>query len=133
MSDEISVHDNFVLSYTVDCRERRITFRTAYLDGEKNEYTDIIFSGVTAYHFERDNLGSILFDVEKVSPERVYADYCDVFERNKNYGWLKIRYDTEVELMAALKAQAVKGFLIWSSYGMTGFVLAQEMRLLPLS
>ena len=91
----------------------------------------IIFSDVAAHHFERGNLCTILFGVEETSPEGVYATYQDVFERNKNYGWSAIRYDTEVELIAELKAQAMKGFLISSSYGMDGFVLAQEMRLLP--
>ena len=133
MPDKISIHDNFVLSYTVDCREKQITLRTAYLDGETDEYTEIVFSGVAAYHFERDNFSTILFDIEEASPEQVYADYRNLFERNKNYGWPEIRYDTEAELLAALKSKGVKGFLISSSYGMDGFVLAQEMRLLPSS
>lgn len=133
MSNEISIHDNFLLYYTVDCHEQRITLRTAYLDGDASEHTDVIFSGVAAYHFERDNFGTILFGIEETSPEQVYADYHSIFESNKNYGWPKIRYDTEAELLAALEAQAVKGFLISSSYGMDGFVLAQVMQLLPSS
>ncbi len=131
MSSEISIHDNFILSFTVDCQERRITLRTAFHDREPPEHTDIIFSDVAAHHFERSNLNTILFDVKEATPEKVYAAYRDVFERNKNYGWPEIHYQTEKELMAGLKAQSMKGFLISSSYGMDGFVLARAMRLVP--
>jgi len=119
ISDEASIHDNHVLSYMVDCQERQITLCTVYPHAEPPERTDIIFSGVAAHHFERGDMVTILFDVQEVSPEQVYAEYGDLFERNKTYGWPEVQRDTE----------AVKGFLISSSYGLEGFVLAQEMQL----
>ena len=119
MAGEVSIHDNHVLSYTVDCQERQITLNTVYQYAEPPERTDIIFLGVAAHHFERGDMVTILFDVQEVSPEQVYADYGDMFERNKDYGWPE----------AQQGAEAVKGFLISSYYGLEGFVLAQEMRL----
>ena len=71
----------------------------------------------------------LIFDVREASLEEVYSAYRDVFERNQNYAWPETSYETEAELIALLKTQAVKGFLISSSYGMEGFVLAREMRL----
>ena len=120
ISDEASIHDNHVLSYMVDCQERQITLCTVYPHAEPPERTDIIFSGVAAHHFERGDMVTILFAVQEVSPEQVYAEYGDLFERNKTYGWPEVQHDTKV----------VKGFLISSSYGLEGFVLAQEMRLM---
>lgn len=119
MSGEASIHDNHILSYTVDCQGRQIILCTVYPHAEPPERTNIIFLGVVAHHFERGDMVTILFDVQEVSPEQVYADYGDMFERNKDYGWPEAQRDTE----------AVKGFLISSSYGLEGFVLAQEMRL----
>ena len=131
MSNEISVHDNFVLSYTVKCQERQITFHTVYIDREPYEHTNIVFTGVLASHFEHDNFKTILFDVEEETLEQVYTAYREVFEHNKRYGWPNIDYNTEAELIATLKAQNIKGFLISSSSGMDGLVLAQEMQIVP--
>lgn len=133
MSNKISVHDNFVLSYMVNCQERQITLYTVYVDQEPNEHTNIIFTGVAAHYFERDNFQTILFDVEEASLEHVYSMYQEVFERNKNYCWPNISYSTQSELIAALKVQSIKGFLISSSFGMDGLVLAQEMQIVPAS
>src|SRR5690349_14293085 len=132
MSAEISVHDNLIVSYTVDCQEQRITLRTAFDSNDLHEDTDVIFSGVVGYHFEGDNFGTILFDIAQVSPEEVYSAYRDVFERRKSYAWPTIDSGTEQELMDKLRNRNVKGFLISSSYGMEGFVLAEEMRLVAL-
>ena len=132
MSNEISIHDNSVLSYTVDYQERRIIFRTVYTDQEPQEHTNIIFTEVIAHHFDHDSAGTILFDVEEATLEQVYSAYQQVFERDKGYGWPNINYNTQTELVAALKARNIKGFLISSSYGMDGLVLAREMRMEPV-
>ena len=41
--EDISVHDNFLISYEVLCQEREIYLHTAFLDREPHEYTDVIF------------------------------------------------------------------------------------------
>jgi hypothetical protein len=119
MTGELSIHDNHVLSYTVDCQEWRITLRTVDPYSKPPKHTDIVFSGVVAHHFERGDMVTILFDIKEVSPEQVYGEYGDMFERNKGEGWPEERRNTET----------MKGFLISSSYGLEGFVLAHEMRL----
>ena len=48
MSEEISIHDNQLLSYTVNCEENLIILRTVYRDREPYEYTVVEFSGVVA-------------------------------------------------------------------------------------
>lgn len=62
MPDEISVHDNLVLSYTIDSQEQRITLRTIFQEAEPPERTDVVFTGVLARHFECDTLRTILFE-----------------------------------------------------------------------
>ncbi len=126
-----SVHDNLVLSYTVEAKERRVTLRTAYLDQEPHEHTLVIFSDVLAYHFEGDTFGTILFDIEEVSPADIYAAYPDVFVRRKHHGWPAVEYWTKEGLMDALQARGIKSYLISSSCGMDGFVMAAAMDVVP--
>lgn len=131
MNTEISIHDNLVLSYTIDCVKKTIVLHTVFYDNEPHEHTGIIFSEVFAYHFEGDNFQTILFDIDQVSPEEVHSAYRDLFERRKNYAW-PFSYSTEQELLGKLNDKSVRGFLVSSSYGMEGFVLAEEMRITPL-
>ena len=125
---DISVHDNRLLSYTVNCREREIILHTAFLDREPHEYTDVVFSGVAAYRFEGDNFSTIIFDVSEVELEDIYTRQREVFANAKNYGW-PTPYDSAEELLRGLRAENVKGFVINSSYGLDGWVWAREMTL----
>jgi hypothetical protein len=128
MSSTRSVHDNLLLSYTVEHEPRRITFRTVYQDIEPNEYTDVLFSGVIAYHFEGDTFGTILFDITETELSRLYADYEELFRRQKNYGWPLLGYGSPDELIDRFQREGVKAFTIHSSCGMEGFVHATEMK-----
>src|SRR5262245_26994375 len=87
VSAEISVHDNVILSYVVDAEGRRITLHTVYYDREPHERTDVVFSGVLAYHFEGDTFGTVLFEIGAVPIGQVFDDYEALFTRQKNYGW----------------------------------------------
>jgi hypothetical protein len=133
MAAEISVHDNLILSYTVECEQRRITLHTAFFDNEPNEYTDVTFSGVVAYHFEGDTFGTILFDISEVPPLTVYEDYEEVFVRRRNYGWPVLQYGAKEELLDKFNPEGIKAYRISSSYGMDGFVLAREIRIYPVA
>ncbi|MFL6333089.1 MAG: hypothetical protein ACJ754_07060 [Pyrinomonadaceae bacterium] len=125
---DISVHDNRLLSYTVDRQEREIILRTAYLGREPHEYTDIIFSGVAAYRFVGDNFSTNIFDVAEVEPEDIYSRHREVFAEGEKYGW-PLPYGSIEELLQRLSAENVKGYIISSSYGLDGWVWARELTL----
>jgi len=130
---EISVHDNLLLSYTIDAVEKRITLNTAYQDREPFEYTQVVFTGVLVYHFEGDNFSTILFDVTEVRSDEVVEAYKELFAARKNYGWLPFDYPTEGALKDQLNALNVRGYYVESSYGMQGFVLCEQMLIEPAS
>ena len=130
MDTKISIHDNFVLSYTIDCEKQNITFHTVFHDNEPHEYTEITFLKVAGYCFEGDNFQTILFDIYQATPEEVYNSNSELFERRKNYAW-PFDYNTKQELIEKLDKKGVRGFFISSSYGMDGFVLAEEMQITP--
>ena len=71
MTMDISVHDNFLVSYEVLCRQREIRLHTEFRDKEPIECTDVIFRGVEAYHFDHDNFETIIFDITEVPVEDI--------------------------------------------------------------
>jgi hypothetical protein len=123
-----SVHDNFVYAYAVLIDRRQLILHTEYRDTEPNELTDVIFSDVIAHHFENVGDGAILFDVEEVEPEWVVQQEAKVFARGKNYGWPLPEYKDPADLVRRLKDQGLRGYVVSSSFGLNGFVLAREVR-----
>jgi hypothetical protein len=126
---ERSVHDNFLLSYTVDAERAEITLRTAYLDGDADERTDVIFSGVVAYDFECDNFKNILFDITEVEPMAIYDSHRERFERLKNHGWPWIEYESRDQLSEVTRQIEMRGFEISSSFGLDGWVWARSIEI----
>ncbi len=127
----LSVHDNRLVSYLVDCSARRIVLHTTFEDVEPPEYTDVVFGGVVAYHFEGDTFGTILFDVAQAPMEEILDEYAAVFRRHKNYGWPAVPHTSEDELRQALQREGILGYLLSSSYGLCGFVLAKSIEMCP--
>lgn len=130
MPSELSIHDNRILAHTVDCNARIIVLHTICIDYEPNVYTDVIFSDVAAYHFEGDNLNTVLFDIQEITPNKIYATYKSVFERSKDYDWPR-HYNNESELLQAFQQKNLRGFLITPSMGLGGFVISQKMKIVP--
>jgi hypothetical protein len=122
-----SVHDNSVYAYTVFCEERRIVLHTHFRDGGANELTDVVFEGVEAHFFRSGHDSNILFDIVQVEPEKIVREYGEVFVAGKNYGWPRIEYKDDADLVAILNRRGVKGFEIYASFGLEGWVLASQM------
>ena len=48
---ELSVHDNKLISYAVNEKEKKIYLGTVFPDKVSDEYTNVVFSDVAAYFF----------------------------------------------------------------------------------
>ena len=127
----LSVHDNYLVSYEVLSEQRKIVLRTEYRDGRQvPEATAVIFTGVEGYHFERDCFENILFDIEKVPVERILEERADEIRAAANY----VTWPWASELAEArewLHGRGIDGFLIDSSVGLCGWVLARGAVLAP--
>ncbi len=124
---DISIHDNQLTSYSVLCQKREIHLHTTFLDSEPYEYTDVIFSGVVIYHFECDNLDTVIFDIGEAELEDIYAEYESLFSRLKNYAWITFTYESKEDLIRKVREMNVKAFTINSSYGLAGWIWAESM------
>ncbi|MBC7529620.1 MAG: hypothetical protein H7308_18995 [Chthonomonadaceae bacterium] len=122
-----------MISYCVLSETREIRLQTIYEDHEPYEYTNVIFSGVIAYHFQQDSFGTIIFDIEETDVAQLYAENRERFESGRNYGWPGGWNKSEETILDYLVSSGIKGFALSSSCGMDGWVMAQTMSKIAVS
>lgn len=128
---DISVHDNLIYGYLVNSDESKIILYTEYLDSSAEEYTDVVFSGVKAHYFDCVLFGrsNIILDISQQNPIQIYHQQETFFSGLKNYGW-PFEYQSNYDLRQQLENDKIKGFIIWSSLGLSGWVWATDMEFL---
>jgi hypothetical protein len=125
MRPEPSVHDSIVYAYSVDCEGRRLTLHTAFRDREPHEFTDLVFRDVVAHHFKHVLPANILFDVQDADVAGVVRDNDRVLAESWRYGWPPLDYRGDLELLIKqLRASSVRAYIVGSSFGLSGWVLA---------
>lgn len=118
------VHDNEIISYEVDLRNRKIIIHTEYRDLMVGKNADVIFHGVLAHSFQTELSGSIIFDIDKYEITQFLKDNIDLLKKEKNYCW-PIDYNTVEELTEKLVRDQYSYYVISSSYGLHGWVLSK--------
>ena len=128
---KIPVHDNFIVSYEVQCERREIFLHTEFRDqGMPFERTVVVFTNVEAYHFQHDCFGNIVFGIEEVPVEIILNSRLTEFvEGNRLSGWPRFWKESLDEVRSYLREQATRGFELSSSCGMSGWVLARDMQI----
>ena len=128
----VSVHDNYLVSYEVQCEQRTITLRTEFRESKPTEFTNVVFGGVRGYHFQNDAFGNVIFDVSNVPVEQFLTEYgteiSELYRMNGSPTWA-------ADLGSAprrLSEQGIKAFMLSSSLGLSGWVLAEEMTISPV-
>jgi hypothetical protein len=130
----ISVHDNLLVSYEVQCEKRTITLRTEYRAKDTPaEFANVVFEGVQAYHFEDDAFGNIIFDVTEVPTEYFLRRYsAELSEMNRMAGVPGKWVEALDSAPTYLHEQGIKGYELSSSVGLSGWVLARAMSILSV-
>ena len=135
----VSVHDNWLYAQAVDHQRRRIVLYTVFPHVEPWEYTDVVFTGVVAHHFERQQFGddgeapaNVLFDVDEVTdPLGLLAEYEDLLMRTKGWAWPVDEYGSLDDLVSRLAGAGARCFAVVGTWGVHGFVFARTMELRP--
>ena len=88
MSDLIAalskVHDSFILSYAVDFQEHTLKLKTQNANGNQILLT---FAGLLAHHFEHVSQDNILFGIDEISVEDLFANYQGLLDKTLCYGF----------------------------------------------
>jgi hypothetical protein len=133
-----SLHDDFLVSYEVNCETRQIKLyakrdpRLPAGDEERTDHT-IVFIGVEGYQFDNDAFGNIIFSLDAVPVERILATYGSRI--GESYRMAGAPDSWAADLASApqvLAAKGIQGFILSSSYGLSGWILAQEALVEPL-
>jgi hypothetical protein len=132
----VSVHDNWLYAHAVDHQRRRVVLHTVFTHVEPWEYTDVVFTGVVAHHFERQQFGggeapaNVLFDVEEVSDLLgLLREYEELLRRTKGWGWPTLEYEGLDDLVAQVARAGARCFAVVGTWGLHGFVFARSMEL----
>ena len=128
----LSIHDNLLVSYEVQCKARTITLRTEYREADKPpEFTNVIFAGVQGYRFENDAFGNIILGLETIPVEDLLRDFAaEISESYRMAGSPGPWAANPGSAPKYLREQGIKGFILSSSCGLSGWVLAKEVSVL---
>ncbi len=121
----LDVHDNEIVSYEVDFKEKTIILKTI---SEENEKVKVIFKEVLANFFEEGGRQNIIFDIVTDKIEDFIMENEKMLMEKKNSCW-PMCYDNLNELQKSLEEKKYKYFVIESSHGLSGWVLAKEMKI----
>lgn len=119
-----NLHDNKVLNYCVDFKCQTLHMDT---QTEAGKTVSIHFSGLLAHWFENVIQDNILFDMDEITVEGFFQQYRSLLDKSILYGFPAC-YSTE-ELREKMTQEKIRVFVIGSSLGLCGFVLAQEAEL----
>ncbi|WNQ12225.1 hypothetical protein MJA45_04015 [Paenibacillus aurantius] len=122
-----NIHDNEIISYEVDLRKHKIILHT--IQYRDSACTKLIFSDVLAHLFETHLEGSIILDVEEYELSHFIQDNRELLEKQKNSCW-PIDYGNFEELTEKLIKEQYAYYVISSSYGLNGWILAKEYEII---
>ncbi|QIF03031.1 hypothetical protein [Roseimicrobium sp. ORNL1] len=126
---KLSVHDNNIYSYEFDSRSRNLVLRTVFKFTEPHEFTDVWFLDVWCHHLEGVLGGDIIERIVEWGLDYELKNFGDLFDRLKNQiGWPPVDWNKET-LHEAVARLNLRVWHINPSYGMEGFVIAKEMRM----
>ncbi|WP_413497280.1 hypothetical protein [Carnobacterium maltaromaticum] len=119
----MKMHDNEIISYEINLKEQTINIKTQ-APNEKEEY--IFFTDVFAYYFENQLLGSVILDLFEEPLEKFVVDNESLLIEGRKNAW-PMHYKEISQLEAKVKAGNLKYYIIASSYGLRGWVLAKNL------
>lgn len=119
------IHDNTVLRYWVDFEKH-----TLYMDTqtEGGEMVSIQFIGLLAHHFETVIQYNILLGIDEITIDGFFNRYKELLDNSLPYGFPA--FCSIEELREQMSQDKIRIFVIYSSLGLCGFVLAQEVEIL---
>ena len=129
-----SFHDDYLVGYEVDCegREIRLHIKRAASVAEKAGWSTVVFTGVEGYHFENDAFGNIIIDLETVTLAGFVSEYGgELAESFRMSGALGTWTSDLDDAQRFLSEQGLQAFVLSSSCGLSGWVLAREVSVVP--
>lgn len=119
-----NLHDNRVLRYCADFEAHTLRMDTRTEAGEK---VSVHFTGLLAHWFENVIQDNILFGMDEIPADVFFEQYKEMLDRTVSYGFPACC--SIEELRERMDREHIRIFVIASSLGLCGFVLAQEVEI----
>jgi hypothetical protein len=120
------VHDARLVGYTVDGELGQISLRLRP-ESKDDELFLLRFDGVFAYAFKHANLVSIIANVHEVTREMLISAEWESLKNGMNSnGWPEQLPRTQTEAVHFLQARELRSFIVGSSIGISGWLLAKN-------
>ena len=119
------IHDNRIKSYFVDIENHKIIFNTEFFN---KEITTIIFNNVIGHLFSSGTTVGIIFDIIEYSIDEYVKIDSKILKHKEDYDF-SFKYNNEKDLINKLNEKNLKYYIIESSYGLNGWILAEEMQI----
>lgn len=121
-----SVHDCHLYGYEFDARNSTLVLRTCRPHDEPAEFTEVWFHEVWTHHLECILGHDILQGVDEAEVAGVMGEFGDLFARLECHGWPR-RERADESLPEVVRRKGLRVWLLSSSYGVAGFVVAGRM------
>ena len=119
-----NLHDNRVLRYCTDFEAHTLHMDTRT---EAGENVSVHFTGLLAHWFENVIQDNILFGMDEITADVFFKQYKEMLDRTVSYGFPACC--SIEELRERMDREHIRIFVIASSLGLCGFVLAQEVKI----
>jgi len=130
----LSIHDNLLVSYEVRCEARTILLRTEYrVKNEPTVFVNVLFKGVEGYRFENDAFGNIISNVHTVAIDEFLKEHGAEISESYRMAGSPGPWAGNLETASGrLLERGIQGFILYSSYGLSGWVLAREISIFAI-
>lgn len=118
------LHDNRVLCYCADFEAHILHVDTRT---EAGENVSVHFTGLLAHWFENVIQDNILFGMDEITADGLFERYQELLSHSLQYGFPACC--SAEELRERMAREKIRVFVIGSSLGLCGFVLAQEVNI----
>lgn len=118
------LHDNRVLRYGIDFEAHTLHMDTKT---EAGKIVSVHFSGLLAHWFDHVIQNNILFGMDEITISVFFEQYKERLDKSLLYGFPACC--TIEQLQEKMVRERVRVFVIDSSLGLCGFVLAQEVEI----
>lgn len=123
------IHDSEIVSYEVDLKNSKLRLNLQQHELENLKHIDVVFNVVLVHFFETALQGSIIFDVEERGIDKFIKENSNLLNKQKEYSW-PIDYNDVKELNDLLVNNQYRYYIITSSYGLNGWVIAKNYEII---
>lgn len=121
-----SLHDYYIEKYEVLSSKKEIVFHAKFEDSKPYKNSVAKFVGVVGHHFEHTLSCNIILSLEETENHNIfYQNSENELKRYSKYG-LPINTESSAKFIECLKTENLKIFEIYSSYGLSGWVMASD-------